>query len=105
MLRNSQVHHVIFTFSSLTNEKPQSRWSHVTPHIDSDPCASLAGITPPVDFEEEVTHDPNGETLTLEAKMQPLLLESMTKSKDGFLGVRRDQTAVGLLFSLLRSAD
>lgn len=34
-------------------------------------------------------HDPNGETLTLEAKMQPLLLDSMTKSKDGFLGVRQ----------------
>jgi len=34
-----------------------------------------------------VIHDPNGETLILEAKMQPLLLDSMTKSKDGFLGV------------------
>lgn len=42
-----------------------------------------------MDFEEEVVHDPNGETLTLEATMQPLLLESMTKSKDGFLGVRK----------------
>lgn len=50
-----------------------------------------SGITPPVDFEEEVIHDPNGETLTLEAKMQPLLLESMTKSKDGFLGVRQEK--------------
>lgn len=49
-----------------------------------------------MDFEEEVIHDPNGETLTLEAKMQPLLLDSMTKSKDGFLGVRQDQTIVGL---------
>lgn len=51
-------------------------------------CGFLAGIAPPADFEEEeVTHDPSGETLTLEAKMQPLLLDSMTKSKDGFLGV------------------
>ena len=55
---------------------------------DFNPFGCLTGITPPVDFEEEVTHDPNGETLTLEAKMQPLLLDSMTKSKDGFLGVR-----------------
>uniref|UniRef100_A0AAY5KH39 EF-hand domain-containing protein n=1 Tax=Esox lucius TaxID=8010 RepID=A0AAY5KH39_ESOLU len=44
-------------------------------------------ITPPADFEEEITHDPNGETLTLEAKMKPLNLDTMTKSKDGFLGV------------------
>lgn len=48
------------------------------------------GIVPPADFEEEeVTSDPSGETLTLEAKMQPLLLDSMTKSKDGFLGVSK----------------
>uniref|UniRef100_A0A8C6S9Z7 Selenoprotein N n=1 Tax=Neogobius melanostomus TaxID=47308 RepID=A0A8C6S9Z7_9GOBI len=40
----------------------------------------------PVDVEE-IIHDPNGETLTLVAKMQPLQLDSMTKSKDGFLGV------------------
>lgn len=58
-----------------------------SPHT-KNPALALAGITPPVDFEEEVTHDPNGETLILEAKMQPLLLDSMTKSKDGFLGVR-----------------
>jgi len=45
------------------------------------------GVEPPPDFEEEIPHDPNGETLTMHAKMQPLLLESMTKSKDGFLGV------------------
>lgn len=45
------------------------------------------GVAPPPEFEEEIPHDPNGETLTLYAKMQPLLLESMTKSKDGFLGV------------------
>lgn len=50
-------------------------------------CGYLVGIAPPADFEEEVNPDPSGETLTLEAKMQPLLLDSMTKSKDGFLGV------------------
>lgn len=52
-------------------------------------CGYLEGIAPPADFEEEVTPDPSGETITLEAKMQPLLLDSMTKSKDGFLGVSK----------------
>uniref|UniRef100_A0AAR2K5A9 EF-hand domain-containing protein n=1 Tax=Pygocentrus nattereri TaxID=42514 RepID=A0AAR2K5A9_PYGNA len=47
----------------------------------------LTGIPPPAEFEEEFLHDPNGETFTVSAKMQPLLLETMTKSKDGFLGV------------------
>ena len=52
-----------------------------------------------MDLEEEVIHDPNGETLILEAKMQPLLLDSMTKSKDGFLGVKKTaQNSVLFLF-------
>lgn len=46
------------------------------------------GIVPTADLEEEETNEPDGETFTVEAKMQPLLLESMTKSRDGFLGVR-----------------
>ena len=54
-----------------------------------------------MDFEEDVAHDPNGETLMLEAQMQPLLMDSMTKSKDGFLGVRRDLTRGSLLFIVL----
>lgn len=37
--------------------------------------------------EEELHHDPSEETLTIEARFQPLLTETMTKSKDGFLGV------------------
>lgn len=37
--------------------------------------------------EEELPHDPSEETLTIEARFQPLLTETMTKSKDGFLGV------------------
>lgn len=67
-------------------------WSHTHPHLtsDCDPYGFPTGITPPVDYEEEVAHDPNGEALTLEAKMQPLQLDSMTKSKDGFLGVRKE---------------
>lgn len=46
------------------------------------------GVAPPAEFEEEFIADPGGETLTLHAAMQPLLLETMTKSKDGFLGVK-----------------
>lgn len=46
------------------------------------------GIITTVDFEEEERNEPDRETFTVEAKMQPLLLDSMTKSKDGFLGVR-----------------
>ena len=37
---------------------------------------NLLVITHPVDFEEQVTDDPNGETLTLESKMQPLQLDT-----------------------------
>ncbi|TNM95358.1 hypothetical protein fugu_016441 [Takifugu bimaculatus] len=47
----------------------------------------LTGILPPVEFEEEETDELNGETFTVEAMMQPLILDSMTKSRDGFLGV------------------
>lgn len=45
------------------------------------------GIPPVSGFEEEDASDPSGETLSLIAKFQPLLMETMTKSKDGFLGV------------------
>uniref|UniRef100_A0A3Q1IAH4 EF-hand domain-containing protein n=1 Tax=Anabas testudineus TaxID=64144 RepID=A0A3Q1IAH4_ANATE len=73
----------LFLFSSLDTDHDL----YLSPEEFKPIAEKLTGITPPVDFEEEVIHDPNGETLTLEAKMQPLLLESMTKSKDGFLGV------------------
>ena len=60
------------------------------------------GITSPGEFEEEESHDPNGETLVLEATMQPLQMDSMTKSKDGFLGVWCPAAKVerGIQFSL-----
>lgn len=73
----------LFLFSSLDTDHDL----YLSPEEFKPIVEKLTGITPPVDFEEEVIHDPNGETLTLEAKMQPLLLDSMTKSKDGFLGV------------------
>lgn len=46
-----------------------------------------AGVAPVSDSEEEEPPDPDGETLSIVAKFQPLLMETMTKSKDGFLGV------------------
>ncbi|KAM3594496.1 uncharacterized protein V6R79_008969 [Siganus canaliculatus] len=73
----------LFLFSSLDTDHDL----YLSPEEFKPIAEKLTGISPPVDFEEEVAHDPNGETLTLEAKMQPLLLDSMTKSKDGFLGV------------------
>lgn len=45
------------------------------------------GVAPVSESEEEETPDPDGETLSIVAKFQPLLMETMTKSKDGFLGV------------------
>ena len=48
------------------------------------------GSVPVANYEEEeLPHDPSEETLTIEARFQPLLMETMTKSKDGFLGVSR----------------
>uniref|UniRef100_A0A668UCG1 Uncharacterized protein n=1 Tax=Oreochromis aureus TaxID=47969 RepID=A0A668UCG1_OREAU len=73
----------LFLFSSLDTDHD----FYLSPEEFKPIAEKLTGITNPADFEEEVIHDPNGETLTLEAKMQPLLLDSMTKSKDGFLGV------------------
>uniref|UniRef100_A0A3Q2W5Y1 Selenoprotein N n=1 Tax=Haplochromis burtoni TaxID=8153 RepID=A0A3Q2W5Y1_HAPBU len=73
----------LFLFSSLDTDHD----FYLSPEEFKPIAEKLTGITNPADFEEEAIHDPNGETLTLEAKMQPLLLDSMTKSKDGFLGV------------------
>lgn len=73
----------LFLFSSLDSDRD----SYLSPEEFKPIVEKLTGITPPVDVEEEIIHDPNGETLILEAKMQPLQLHSMTKSKDGFLGV------------------
>lgn len=79
----------LFLFSSLDTNHDL----YLSPEEFKPIAEKLTGITPPADFEEEVIHDPNGETLTLEAKMQPLLLDSMTKSKDGFLGVSHSSLA------------
>ncbi|KAJ7304322.1 hypothetical protein JRQ81_011869 [Phrynocephalus forsythii] len=47
----------------------------------------LTGIVPVSSTEEEEVLDPSGETISVLAKFQPLLMETMTKSKDDFLGV------------------
>uniref|UniRef100_A0A665UYB6 Selenoprotein N n=1 Tax=Echeneis naucrates TaxID=173247 RepID=A0A665UYB6_ECHNA len=73
----------LFLFSSLDTDHDL----YLSPEEFKPIAEKLTGIAPPVDVEEDVIHDPNGETLILEAKMQPLMLDSMTKSKDGFLGV------------------
>ncbi|XDV43205.1 hypothetical protein PO909_011723 [Leuciscus waleckii] len=73
----------LFFFSSLDTNHDL----YLSPEEFKPIAEKLTGVEPPPEFEEEIPHDPNGETLTIHAKMQPLLLESMTKSKDGFLGV------------------
>uniref|UniRef100_A0A8C0YQM7 Selenoprotein N n=2 Tax=Cyprinus carpio TaxID=7962 RepID=A0A8C0YQM7_CYPCA len=73
----------LFFFSSLDIDHDL----YLSPEEFKPIAEKLTGVAPPPEFEEEIPHDPNGETLTLHAKMQPLLLESLTKSKDGFLGV------------------
>ncbi|KAG9331047.1 hypothetical protein JZ751_020397 [Albula glossodonta] len=73
----------LFLFSSLDTDHD----FYLSPEEFKPIAEKLTGISPPGEYEEEVPQDPNGETLTVEARMQPLLLETMTKSKDGFLGV------------------
>ncbi|MCI4382319.1 hypothetical protein PGIGA_G00013500, partial [Pangasianodon gigas] len=73
----------LFLFSSLDVDHDL----YLSPEEFKPIAEKLTGVAPPAEFEEEFIADPNGETLTLHAAMQPLLLETMTKSKDGFLGV------------------
>uniref|UniRef100_K7FNJ2 EF-hand domain-containing protein n=1 Tax=Pelodiscus sinensis TaxID=13735 RepID=K7FNJ2_PELSI len=73
----------LFLFSSLDTDKDL----YISPEEFKPIAEKLTGVTPVSDFEEEETLDPNGETLSIVAKFQPLLLETMTKSKDGFLGI------------------
>lgn len=73
----------LFLFSSLDTDRDL----YLSPEEFKPIVQKLTGISPPVEVEEEDLLDPSGETLTLEAQMKPLQLDSMTKSKDGFLGV------------------
>ncbi|TRY83438.1 hypothetical protein DNTS_016194 [Danionella cerebrum] len=88
----------LFFFSSLDTDHDL----YLSPEEFKPIAEKLTGVAPPPEYEEEIPHDPNGETLTLYAKMQPLLMESMTKSKDGFLGV--SHSSLGGLRSWKRPA-
>lgn len=62
---------------------------YISPEEFRPIAEKLTGSTPAASYEEEPAPDPSEETLTIEARFQPLLPETMTKSKDGFLGVSR----------------
>uniref|UniRef100_A0A8B9ZYI1 Selenoprotein N n=1 Tax=Anas zonorhyncha TaxID=75864 RepID=A0A8B9ZYI1_9AVES len=73
----------LFLFSSLDTNNDL----YLSPEEFKPIAEKLTGVTPVSEFEEEETPDPTGETLSIVAKFQPLVMETMTKSKDGFLGI------------------
>ncbi|NXY10073.1 SELN protein, partial [Pteruthius melanotis] len=73
----------LFLFSSLDTNKDL----YLSPEEFKPIAEKLTGVAPVSESEEEETPDPDGETLSIVAKFQPLLMETMTKSKDGFLGI------------------
>lgn len=74
----------LFLFSSLDTDQDM----YISPEEFKPIAEKLTGSVPVASYEEEeLHHDPSEETLTIEARFQPLLTETMTKSKDGFLGV------------------
>ncbi|KAL6033924.1 hypothetical protein STEG23_007199 [Scotinomys teguina] len=76
----------LFLFSSLDTDQDM----YISPEEFKPIAEKLTGSVPVATYEEEeLRHDPSEETLTIEARFQPLLTETMTKSKDGFLGVSR----------------
>ncbi|KAM7247810.1 hypothetical protein CapIbe_001763 [Capra ibex] len=76
----------LFLFSSLDTDRDM----YISPEEFKPIAEKLTGSIPTANYEEEeLPPDPSEETLTIEARFQPLLPESMTKSKDGFLGVSR----------------
>uniref|UniRef100_A0A8D2I8U1 Selenoprotein N n=1 Tax=Urocitellus parryii TaxID=9999 RepID=A0A8D2I8U1_UROPR len=76
----------LFLFSSLDTDGDM----YISPEEFKPIAEKLTGSTPAASYEEEqLIPDPTEETLTIEARFQPLLPETMTKSKDGFLGVSR----------------
>ncbi|KAH0631206.1 hypothetical protein JD844_005423 [Phrynosoma platyrhinos] len=73
----------LFLFSSLDTNNDL----YISPEEFKPIAEKLTGIVPVSGSDEEEVVDPSGETLSILAKFQPLLMETMTKSKDGFLGV------------------
>lgn len=76
-----------FLFSSLDTDQDL----YISPEEFKPIAEKLTGsaAAPSYEEEEELTADPSEETLIIEARFQPLRPETMTKSKDGFLGVSR----------------
>ncbi|KAL7980495.1 hypothetical protein Chor_001649 [Crotalus horridus] len=73
----------LFLFSSLDTNNDL----YISPEEFKPIAEKLTGMVPVSGTEEEEVMDPSGETLSILAKFQPLLMETMTKSKDGFLGI------------------
>ncbi|NWW70300.1 SELN protein, partial [Climacteris rufus] len=73
----------LFLFSSLDTNNDL----YLSPEEFKPIAEKLTGIAPTSESEEEEAPDPDGETLSVVAKFQPLVMETMTKSKDGFLGI------------------
>ncbi|KAJ6663409.1 hypothetical protein lerEdw1_009488 [Lerista edwardsae] len=73
----------LFLFSSLDTDNDL----YISPEEFKPIAEKLTGIAPVSGAEEEEVLDPKGETLSVVARFQPLLMETMTKSKDGFLGI------------------
>ncbi|NXG48115.1 SELN protein, partial [Psilopogon haemacephalus] len=73
----------LFLFSSLDTNNDL----YLSPEEFKPIAEKLTGVAPVSELEEEEVPDPSGETLSVVAKFQPLLMETMTKSKDGFLGI------------------
>ncbi|NWS50096.1 SELN protein, partial [Probosciger aterrimus] len=73
----------LFLFSSLDTNNDL----YLSPEEFKPIAEKLTGVAPISEFEEEETSDTSEETLSIMAKFQPLVMETMTKSKDGFLGI------------------
>ncbi|KFV75122.1 Selenoprotein N, partial [Dryobates pubescens] len=73
----------LFLFSSLDTNNDL----YLSPEEFKPIAEKLTGVAPIPESEEEELPDPSGETLSVVAKFQPLVMETMTKSKDGFLGI------------------
>ncbi|KAJ7406670.1 Selenoprotein N [Willisornis vidua] len=73
----------LFLFSSLDTNNDL----YLSPEEFKPIAEKLTGVAPISEFEEEEMPDPSRETLSILAKFQPLVMETMTKSKDGFLGI------------------
>ncbi|MEE6467442.1 hypothetical protein FKM82_007240 [Ascaphus truei] len=75
----------LYIFSSLDTDKDM----YISPEEFKPIAEKLTVVSTASDYEEEEMLDPSGETLSMAAHFQPLVMDTMTKSKDGFLGIAR----------------